>query len=143
MNAGGPINSVPGRIETDRWYDIRLEKTGSRLEGYLDGKLIQSMTLPKVYDFAQVVGVDQKRNELVVKVVNHRSEPQPVRLMVDGGAIADSAVVTVLSGPSLVAENTFEKPALIAPVEKLVTFGKERVYRMPALSLSILRFKLK
>ncbi len=31
---------VPGRIETGRWYDIRIETAGGRIRCYLDGKLI-------------------------------------------------------------------------------------------------------
>ncbi|MCS7309428.1 MAG: carbohydrate binding domain-containing protein, partial [Armatimonadetes bacterium] len=33
-------NEVPGRIETGRWYDIRIEVQGNRIRCYLDGQLI-------------------------------------------------------------------------------------------------------
>jgi hypothetical protein len=33
---------VGGRIETGRWYDIRLEVRGTTVRGYLDGRLVQT-----------------------------------------------------------------------------------------------------
>jgi predicted RNA-binding Zn-ribbon protein involved in translation (DUF1610 family) len=35
-------NSVSGRIETGRWYDVRVELSGSSIRCYLDAALIQS-----------------------------------------------------------------------------------------------------
>jgi len=34
---------VPGTIETNRWYDIKLQVHGSQISGYLDGKLVQQV----------------------------------------------------------------------------------------------------
>jgi hypothetical protein len=33
-------NGVPGKIESGRWYDIRLELSGDHVKAYLDGKLV-------------------------------------------------------------------------------------------------------
>lgn len=35
---------IPGSIETDRWYDIRVEVKGNNVKAYLDGKLVQEAT---------------------------------------------------------------------------------------------------
>ena len=35
---------VPGRIETGRWYDIRIEVQGAHIRCYLDGKLIHDFS---------------------------------------------------------------------------------------------------
>jgi len=32
---------VVGKIETNRWYDIRIEVQGPSVKAYLDGKLVQ------------------------------------------------------------------------------------------------------
>jgi len=40
-------NEVPGKIETDRWYDIRIELSNTQIKCYLDGKLIHDVTYPK------------------------------------------------------------------------------------------------
>jgi hypothetical protein len=36
------IAQVPGSIETGRWYDVKIELKGAKLDCYLDGKLVQS-----------------------------------------------------------------------------------------------------
>jgi hypothetical protein len=41
---GVPSQQVPGSIETGRWYDIRIELKGPRVQCFLDGKLMQSGT---------------------------------------------------------------------------------------------------
>lgn len=41
---GAESDAVPGRIETGRWYDIRIEVQGTTVRGFLDGKLIQQAT---------------------------------------------------------------------------------------------------
>lgn len=37
---------IPGTIEPDRWYDIRLELEGTTVRAYLDNELIQTATKP-------------------------------------------------------------------------------------------------
>jgi hypothetical protein len=32
---------VVGKIETNRWYDIKIEVQGPTVKAYLDGKLVQ------------------------------------------------------------------------------------------------------
>lgn len=143
ISGGAGVNPVKGRIETDRWYDIRVELHGSRAEGYLDGTLVSSIQLPKAYDFAQIVGYDTKKREVVIKLVNGRAESRGIKLDFAKSRIAGAAKAWVLTGPSLAAENDFSAPNRIAPVEKTVVLGSEPVYTMPPLSLSILRVKLK
>ena len=46
------VTQVPGSIETDRWYDIRIEVKGSAIKCYLDGKLIHDVkhtAIPSLY----------------------------------------------------------------------------------------------
>ena len=37
---------IPGSIEADRWYDIKVEVKGGTVKAYLDGKLIQEISTP-------------------------------------------------------------------------------------------------
>jgi hypothetical protein len=41
---GIPLTQVEGKIETGRWYDIRVELQGPTVKCYLDGKLVQQAT---------------------------------------------------------------------------------------------------
>ncbi len=39
---------TPGRIETGRWYEAKVELSGDNVRAYLDGQLVQSARLPSV-----------------------------------------------------------------------------------------------
>jgi alpha-L-arabinofuranosidase len=143
IGGGQPLNNgVPGKIETGRWYDIRLEKTGSKLRGYLDGKLIQEADVPNTPDFAQVAGVDEARKELVVKLVNGAATARSIQIETRGREVASSARVTVLTGPSLSVENDLANPKRVAPKTKTQDLGPDLTYQMPPRSVSILRLRL-
>ena len=53
---GVPCPRVPGRIETGRWYDIRITLDGERIRAYLDGKLIHDVQrIPPQRDFGKAL----------------------------------------------------------------------------------------
>jgi alpha-L-arabinofuranosidase len=69
---GSLISQVPGRIEADRWYDVRIELLGSQVRCYLDGQLVQSaeVKLPRREGvFASAVR-DERSGEIILKVAN-------------------------------------------------------------------------
>ena len=45
---GGETGAVNGKIENNRWYDIRIETAGGHIKCYLDNKLIHDVDPPKV-----------------------------------------------------------------------------------------------
>jgi hypothetical protein len=47
---GVPEERIPGHIDDNRWYDIRLELSGNTVRAYLDGKLIQTGSRPSDKD---------------------------------------------------------------------------------------------
>lgn len=127
------------RIETGRWYDLRLEREGDRVRGYLDGKLLQEATLPTVPDLATVAGL-APTGDMIVRVVNGSSAPREAEIDL-GGFRARSGTVAVLTG-GLSDENTFEAPERVAPrVSALKGVGARFRYAMPAHSLSVLRLR--
>ncbi|HEY0868120.1 MAG TPA: alpha-L-arabinofuranosidase C-terminal domain-containing protein [Fimbriimonas sp.] len=144
VGEGGAVDGgVPGSIEAGRWYDLRIEGDREKVRGYLDGKLIQEAAVPRVPDFAGVVGVDDDTREVVVKLVNGSQSIRPVRIDLEGRSVADRGLATVLTGPSLEAENTLDRPDNVAPVRTQFEAGRNFVYRMPARSVAVLRMKLK
>ena len=129
---------VPGKIETGRTYEIRLEREGSHIKGYLDGKLVQELELPATPDFAAVAGTDDASGEVVVKLVNGSAEARDAVLDL-GTFKPKTGTATVLTGPSLDSENSFEAPERVAP--KTTRLADLSLCRMPPYSLSILRLK--
>lgn len=136
------IAQVPGSIETNRWYDIRIELKGTLVNGYLDGRLVQTATIP-VPDIPRLFATasrDEKASQILLKVVNPTSEPADAALRLSGiGALASTAQATVMTGgPDDI--NTMDKPAAVAPVtSKLEGIGSEFQHTFPPYSLTILR----
>lgn len=60
-------------IEANRWYDVRIEIRGNKWKCYLDGELKYAYDYTIVNKHYAVAGLDHKRNELVVKLVNGRT----------------------------------------------------------------------
>jgi alpha-L-arabinofuranosidase len=133
---------VPGRIEADRWYDIRIEHEGAKTRGYLDGKLIEEIEEHGTPDFAAVAGIDRNQRELIVKVVNGRSQMRTMQLDIDHAALGARATAIELFGTHLDQENSFEQPTAIAPKRRTFPTGPKITYRFLPYSLTVLRIPL-
>jgi alpha-L-arabinofuranosidase len=137
--------SVPGKIETGRWYDIKIELKGSNIRCYLDGKLIHDLTAPRMQALYAVAGRDAAAGEVVLKVVNVAAAAQPTRIDLRGaGDVAKAATCVVLTSADGDgdAENTLEAPTKVAPATSTIdNAGATFEHTFPAHSVTILRLK--
>lgn len=144
---GGGKNSLlapqyRGKIETGRWYDIKIECQGTRIKFYLDGKQLHDVTLPAPPSPVHVVTTrDDKSGDLLIKLVNADSKAHSTKLELKSiGKLTGKGTVTVLTGSGPDEENTFAQPNKIAPVTKpLGGISPSFSYTAPAYSVSILR----
>jgi alpha-L-arabinofuranosidase len=136
--------TIPGSIDLDRWYDIKIEIIGNVIRCYLDGELIHEMTdttnsQPLLYSSS----LNPDSGELIVKVVNVTSEEQHTEIQLKGfGSVDAQGDVTVLTADSLEDENSFEEPMRVAP--KILLFsGVASVfdYTFPKNSVTILKLQ--
>ena len=134
-------NRLPMSVEADRWYDVRIEREGNVMRGYLDGKLVQEYRESGVPDLAAVAGVDERARELVVKVVNGSDEARTASLDLTGGRVGGTAKAIVLTGPGLLAENTFAAPNAIAPTTSAVPWTGS--YTFAPRSVTVLRLPIR
>jgi alpha-L-arabinofuranosidase len=139
-----PGEDVPGRIETGRWYDIRIELQGEKIRCYLDGKLIQeavqmSASLSPVHAVASRVAAS---GEVLLKLVNASASRVATRIGLEGvGKLQSTAAALVLRGGPA-DENSVEEPVKVAPVTETVEHvSDDFLYTMPPQSLVILRLK--
>ncbi|HVL39624.1 MAG TPA: alpha-L-arabinofuranosidase C-terminal domain-containing protein, partial [Fimbriimonadaceae bacterium] len=133
---------VQGRIEQGRWYDIRLEREGDVARGYLDGVLVEEIRDLPTPDFAAVAGLDQRRNEIVLKAVNGSNRERTLRLHVTGAQLAPTAEALVMTGESLSDENSFATPEKIRPRPlRIERVAPEMSLRLPPRSLMVVRFR--
>jgi len=135
-------NEVPGRIETGRWYDIRIQLQGANIKCFLDGKLMHDVTYPKTRTL--VAGASRSKNgrEVMVKVANVSDQDQETEVRLEGAGIARKATAIVLSSHSPADENSLDQPTKVVPVTRQITCsGSTLRHTFPANSVTVLRFK--
>jgi alpha-L-arabinofuranosidase len=137
------ITRTPGTIEAGRWYELKLELKGTRLDCYLDGKLRHSVTVPvrRTPDFFASATRDDATHEVILKVVNPNGQPRAANVHIDGlKAESLQAHATVLSGVNPADENSLDEPIKIAPGLLPATDVKpEFDYSFKPYSLTVLR----
>jgi alpha-L-arabinofuranosidase len=142
------IDAKPGRIETGRWYDIRLEVSGARVKCFLDGKLVHDADYEsdgKVTALYACASQDNDTGDAIVKVVNASIKPLDVELDLNGaGNLTGEGGATVLTSENPTDENSLENPTHVAPRTEMVHFDGNRLTReFPGDSFTVLRLHTK
>ncbi len=134
---------VRGKIETDRWYDVKVELSGRRIRCYLDGTLIHDETAPTTDRFVAVAGFDEAAGEIVVKAVNTSDDAVQASVELRGAKPAtNEARLTVITSGRMDDNNSFREPTKVAPTTATVPLaGAAFTHAFPARSLTILRLK--
>ena len=133
-------NDAPGRIETGRWYDIRIELSDAGIKCYLDDKLIHDVPYPKTKALYAVASRATKRHEIIVKVVNAAREDQQTLIKLAGGSLAGTATAITLNSAKAEDENSLTDPLKVAPTTtNFGCSGTEFQHRFPGNSVTVLR----
>lgn len=113
---------VPGKIERERWYDVKIELSGARIRCYLEGQLIHDATVPRPQKFFAVAGQEKTTGDLTLKAINLSETPVPGTLNLAGlGKLAATAQLTVLTSSKLTDNNTLDEPAHVRPIASAIT----------------------
>ena len=138
---GVETERVPCKIETNRWYDIKVELKGSSIRCHLDGKLVHEVTAAGVKPLYAVAG--RAGDDLVLKVVNAAGSPSEAVIDLSGaGNLAPTAAATVLTSASGDDENSLDEPVKVAPKEMTVTnIAPSFRHAFPANSVTVMRLK--
>jgi alpha-L-arabinofuranosidase len=122
---------VPGHIESDRWYDIRIEVDDHRIRCYLDNVLVHDVDEVKEPTLAASCVKDTSTGDTILKLVNMNSALVPIQVNFQD-AIHPGATRTILVGDPT-AHNK------ITPQTGPFTIAKSFTYDAPANSLTVLR----
>lgn len=144
LEMGGIVGTeVNGRIETGRWYDIRIEVGGNRVKCFLDGELIHDVPTPVLRSLHASASRDQRTGEIILKVVNASAQPLETELVLSGvPKLAPTARLITLTHDDPTAENTLDHPTRVAPVETTLNVAGPTFSRvLPGNSLSVIRLK--
>jgi len=134
---------VRGRIEENRWYDIRVELQGSRIRCSLDGRLIHDANLPAEQKVFAVAGPDQAAGGLILKAINTSAEPVSAHVAISGvQAVGPQAQVVTLSAASPMENNSLDEPHKVVPhTTTLAVPGPGCTLELRPYSFTIVRFK--
>jgi len=137
--------AVPGRIETGRWYDIRIELHGETIRCYLDGRLIHDVSHQPTQPMYAVAGLAQRSGEVILKVVNTCPADQDTLIELRGSKrVEASAEAVVLTSAKAEDENTLQEPTKVSPKTSTIRgVGPSFRHTFPAYSLTVLRLKLR
>ena len=139
---GVQADRVPGRIETGRWYDIKVECLGAHVRCYLDGKLVHDASrepLPSLYASASRI---MKTGELILKVVNANPQPVATDINLKGMRRVKTATAIVLASGSELDENTLDEPTKVTPKSQTLDVTQAAFrHTFPGNSVTVLRLK--
>ncbi len=140
-----PVPETPVSVETDRWYDVKMEVENQTVRCYVDGKLIHEGRREPIPLFASVAGLDENSGETILKFVNADKNAKTMTIRLEGAEESEIAgTATTLQSPTDDPrdENSFEHPEKIIP--KTTDFrakAPEFSYEFPARSVVVLRWK--
>ncbi|MDP2886342.1 MAG: alpha-L-arabinofuranosidase C-terminal domain-containing protein, partial [Ignavibacteria bacterium] len=137
--------SVPGTVESGRWYDVKIELSRQRIKCFLDGQLIHDATydLTPLKPLHAVVSRTSASGEIIVKVVNVSKQAIDTRITIDGVAsVEPNGEASVLTSADPRDENTIAEPLKIVPRTTPVEgIAKEFQYTFAPNSVTIMRLK--
>jgi alpha-L-arabinofuranosidase len=133
-------SSVPGRIETGRWYDLRIEVNGPKIRCYLDNVLVHDTELARTKPLYAVASRAKAGQEVILKLVNVSASPQEVEVKLNGAHPVAGGTATLLTSANAADENTLAEPLKVSPVTRPVGFAGERLRLMlPPNSVTVWR----
>lgn len=140
----GTIDRKPGRIETNRWYDLRVEVRGRHVKCYCDGSLIHDVDYEPVNQTKALYACaarDDRTGDVIIKVVNADTYPLQTELDLTGRSrLTGSGDMTVLASGRPDDENSLLAPAKVSPQSEPFHFtGTRLTHSFPANSFTVLR----
>ena len=136
-------SSVTGKIETGRWYDIRIEVKGLTVKCFLDGKLMHEAEYGSSQPLYAVASRDSDKGEVILKVVNVSADSYTTEIRLDGvKSVQGPARVTALTSAKPTDENTLDEPTKVAPTARQIDNVKPTFeHTFPPYSVTVMRVK--
>ncbi len=133
----GPLTASRGRVENDRWYDLRVELTPGQVRCFIDGKLVHNF-LPQSADVFVSPTYSKSAGAVMVKLVNPTHKIVPATIEFAGGSVVSGeAELTTIAGPAK-ATNSVDSEA-IHPVVSTLPATATMKLELPPMSVQVLR----
>jgi alpha-L-arabinofuranosidase len=134
-------------VEPNRWYDIRIELSGTDIKCYLDDKLVTEATDPAPTPLDSIYATASRvdsTGEVILKVVNISGSAQKLEINLSGAKdVSAAGKVIVLSGkPTDV--NSLANPKKVYPTEQEITdAGATFTHEFAGDSVNVVKIEVK
>lgn len=141
---GMPPDRVRGSIETNRWYEIKIESTCNGVRTWLDGQLVHQVVRREFPIFYAVAGTDTNKTRAIIFLVNPFDYTNRVEVVLNGarpGPVTATAIT--LSHPDPDADNWFDRPDTIKPRTDSIALALPRfTFPMAPYTFTVLKLPL-
>jgi alpha-L-arabinofuranosidase len=135
---------VDGKIETGRWYDIKVELKGGSVKCYLDGKLIHDVQAKPMKALYASSTLSPDGKEVVLKIVNAAASERAADIRLNGLPVAaKGAKGWVLTSADAMDENALDAPTKVSPAAFTFDARPAFTHAFPGNSVTVMRVPLK
>jgi len=143
VELGEPRDRKGASIESNRWYDIKIQIRGTTVKCWLNGRLfheIKDATYPTQRLYASSA-FDKNTGDIIVKLVNTAPDSTEVELALDGANnLGGEAKAIVLTSVSPRDENSLSEAEKIVPKSATVRVSANVIkHSFPGNSFTVLR----
>jgi hypothetical protein len=125
---------------------VRIEVEGNRIKCFLDNRLVHDFTLPASRALYQSVQIDEKTQELILKVVNPNSQPEQLQVNTTNMTLG-TGTLQLLTSANVTDENSMDDPQCVTPTAvktaPAANAAGQLSFNIPAYSLNIYRYKVR
>lgn len=143
IEMGGIVGrEVNGRIETGRWYDIRIETSDKGVKCYLDGQRVHDSEYPSLK--ALYASATRAKEDVILKVVNASYDPVTTTFNLQGvNRVQNPVRLIVLTSEKATDENSLENPTKVSPVTSTLNVSGPRFeHKLAPNSVNLLRVRV-
>lgn len=134
------VTQTPGRIENNRWYDIKVVLGNGKVKCYLDNQLIHDYDLPRPRP-AITAALAKASGEIIVKLVNPTPEVFDSVVQLQGTKNVHAEAKRILLTGDRNAHNSFGNPDAVKPIVDTTSVGRSFKCTLPAMSVQFIRIK--
>ena len=130
-------------VETNRWYDLKLEIRGEEIKGYVDGALVSEVSYQPLQSLYVSAGRSDSVGEIIIKVINISPDAQRTQIQLPGANLESTGESIVLTSANPLAKNSREQPNTVVPqTASLPNVSADFAHEFPAYSATVLKLKL-
>lgn len=148
-NTYSAVQGIPGsasrpiKIDTGKFYDVKIETKNGKAKLYLDGKLIEDINALKV-PYVSVSAGEAENGDIVIKITNFYNKPTDVNFDVSGLKGKLNGYAETMYSEDPLGENSLEEPERISPKKSPIELDLSNFkMTLKPNSVTVIRGKLK